>query len=180
MLLVVDNGSIYTKNLVNFLSEKKIKFISQKFDEVNLSDIQQFNSFILSGRRKNDRKINAVNSKIIKHAISEKKHLFGICYGAEILTQTLGGTIKKSSKQVKGDETVIVEKKNKICQNKIDVFESHRYEISQLGNQLHCLASSKSCKYEVIKHNEHNIFGTQFHPEMSSDGLSIIQAFLSL
>ena len=54
------------------------------------------------------------------------------------------------------------------------------YEISQLGNQLHCLASSKSCKYEVIKHNEHNIFGTQFHPEMSSDGLSIIQAFLSL
>jgi len=52
LLLVVDNGSIYTKNLVNFLSEKKIKFISQKFDEVNLSDIQQFNSFILSGRKK--------------------------------------------------------------------------------------------------------------------------------
>jgi len=176
----VDNGSIYTKNLVNFLSEKKIKFVSQKFDEVNLSDMQQFNSFILSGRKKNDRKINTVNSKIVKHAISEKKHLFGICYGAEILTQTLGGTIKKSSKQVKGDETVIVEKKNKICQNEINVFESHRYEISQLGNQLHCLASSKSCKYEVIKHNEHNIFGTQFHPEMSSDGLSIIQAFLSL
>jgi GMP synthase (glutamine-hydrolysing) len=176
----VDNGSIYTKNLVNFLSEKKIKFVSQKFDEVNLSDMQQFNSFILSGRKKNDRKINTVNSKIVKHAISEKKHLFGICYGAEILTLTLGGTIKKSNKQVKGKETVIVEKKNKICQNEIDVFESHRYEISQLGNQLHCLASSKSCKYEVIKHNEHNIFGTQFHPEMSSDGLSIIQAFLSL
>ena len=113
----MDNGSIYTKNLVNFLSEKKIKFVSQKFDEVNPSDMQQFNSFILSGRRKNDKKINTVNSKIIKHTISEKKHLFGICYGAEILTQTLGGTIKKSSKQVKGEETVIVEKKNKICQN---------------------------------------------------------------
>jgi len=180
LLLVVDNGSIYTKNLVNFLSEKKIKFISQKFDEVDLSDIRQFNSFILSGRRKNDRKINAVNSKIIKYTVSEKKQLLGICYGSEILTLTLGGTIKKSNKQVKGKETVIVEKKNKICQNEIDVFESHRYEISQLGNQLHCLASSKSCKYEVIKHNEHNIFGTQFHPEMSSDGLSIIQAFLSL
>jgi len=176
----VDNGSIYTKNLVNFLSEKKIKFVSQKFDEVNLSDMQQFNSFIISGRRKNDRKINTVNSKIIKHAISEKKHLFGICYGAEILTQTLGGTIKKTSKQVKGEETVTVEKKNKICQNEINVFESHRYEISKLGNQLHSLASSKSCKYEVIKHNELDIFGTQFHPEMSNDGQSVIQAFLSI
>ena len=180
MLLVVDNGSIYTKNLVNFLSEKKIKFISQKFDEVDLSDIQQFNSFILSGRRKNDRKINALNSKIIKHAVSEEKSLLGICYGAEILTQTLGGTIKKASKQVKGEETVTVEKENKICQNEINVFESHRYEISKLGNQLHSLASSKSCKYEVVKHNELDIFGTQFHPEMSSDGQSVIQAFLSI
>ena len=176
----MDNGSIYTKNLANFLSENKIEFISQKSDEVNLSDIQQFNSFILSGRRKNDRKINTLNSKIIKHVVSEKKSLLGICYGAEILTQTLGGTIKKSSKQVKGKETVIVEKKNKICQNKIDVFESHRYEISKLGSQLHGLANSKSCKYEIVKHNELDIFGTQFHPEMSGDGQSIIQAFLSI
>ena len=67
----MDNGSIYTKNLINFLSENKTEFISKKFDEVNLSDMQQFDSFILSGRRKNDRRINAVNSKIIKHAVSE-------------------------------------------------------------------------------------------------------------
>ena len=180
MLLVVDNGSIYTKNLVNFLSEKKIKFISQKFDEVNLSDIQQFNSFILSGRRKNDRKINAVNSKIIEHAISEKKSLLGICYGAEILATTLGGTIKKLDKHVKGEEIVLVQKENKICQNEAQVFESHKYEISQLGSHLHSLASSKSCKYEIVKHNNLNIFGTQFHPEMSSDGQSMIQSFLSI
>ena len=176
----MDNGSIYTKNLINFLSEKKTEFISKKFDEVNLSDIQQFDSFILSGRRKNDKKINIVNSKIIKHTISEKKYLFGICYGAEILTQTLGGTIKKSSKQVKGEETVIVEKKNKICQNKIDVFESHRYEISKLGSQLHSLARSKSCKHEIVKHNNLNIFGTQFHPEMTRDGQIMIEKFTKL
>jgi len=147
---------------------------------VDLSDIQQFNSFILSGRRKNDRKINAVNSKIIKYAITEEISLLGICYGAEFLTQTLGGTNKKASNQIKGEETVTVEKKNKICQNEINVFESHRYEISKLGNQLHSLAGSKSCKYEVVKHNDLDIFGTQFHPEMSSDGQSVIQAFLSI
>jgi len=180
----VDNGSIYTKNLRDFLLEQKVKY--EEYDATNTQNfltpdqLQKFDSFILTGRRENNRTLNAINSKIIKYTVSEKKQLLGICYGAEILTLTLGGTIKKSNKQVKGKETVIVEKKNKICQNEIDVFESHRYEISQLGNQLHCLASSKSCKYEVIKHNEHNIFGTQFHPEMSSDGMSIIQAFLSL
>ena len=180
----MDNGSIYTKNLRDFLLEQNVKY--EEYNAGNTENfltsdqLQKFDSFILTGRRKNNRILNAINSKIIKHTISEKKQLLGICYGAEILTLTLGGTIKKSVKQVQGKETVIVEKKNKICQDKIDVFESHRYEISQLGNQLHCLASSKSCKYEVIKHNEHNIFGTQFHPEMSSDGMSIIQAFLSL
>ena len=176
----MDNGSIYTKNLINFLSEKKTEFISKKFDEVNLSDIQQFNSFILSGRKKNDRKINVLNSKIIKYAISEKKLLLGICYGAEILAITLGGTIKKSDKHVGGQETIVIEKENEICRGEIDVTESHNYEISQLGNQLHSLASSKSCKYEIVKHNDLNIFGTQFHPEMSSDGQSMIQTFLSI
>ena len=155
-------------------------FSTVKFNEVPSLENSQFDSFILSGRIKNDKKMNATNSQIIKHVISEKKSLLGICYGAEILAITMGGTIKKSNKPVKGEETVLVEKENKICQNEINVFESHRYEISKLGNQLHSLASSKSCKYEVIKHNELDIFGTQFHPEMSSDGQSVIQAFLSI
>ena len=155
-------------------------FTTVKFNEVPSLEILQFDSFILSGRIKNDKKMNAINSQIIKYAITEKKSLLGICYGAEILAVTIGGTIKKSDKPVKGEETVIVEKKNKICQNEAQVFESHKYEISQLGNQLHSLASSKSCKHEIVKHNNLNIYGTQFHPEMSNDGQSIIQAFLSI
>ena len=176
----MDNGSIYTKNLIDFLSEKKIEFINQKFDEVDLSDLQKFYSFILSGRRKNDKKINAVNSKIIKHAVSNEKSLLGICYGAEILAITLGGTIKKSDRHVKGEETVTIESQNKLCNGEMDVTESHKYEISQLGTELHNLASSKSCRYEIVKHNNLNIFGTQFHPEMSTDGQNMIESFLSL
>ena len=174
----MDNGSIYTKNLVNFLDRARGLVQHQKFDEIDLSDIGQFNSFILSGRRKNNQKMNAINSQIIKHTVSEKKSLLGICYGAEILALTLGGTIKKSPKSVKGEEIIVIEKENKLCQGKINAYESHNYEISQLGNYLQGLASSQSCKYEIVKHNNLNIFGTQFHPEMSDDGQSIIQNFL--
>ena len=174
----MDNGSSYTKNLVNFLTKKETKFVDQKFDQVDLSNIGQFNSFILSGRRKNNQKMNAINSQIIKHAVSEKKSLLGICYGAEILALTLGGTIRKSLKSVQGEETIVTEKENRLCQGKINAYESHNYEISQLGNHLQGLASSQSCKYEIIRHINHHIFGTQFHPEMSDDGKSIIQNFL--
>jgi len=115
----VDNGSIYTKNLVDFLTKKETQFIDQKFDEVDLSDIGQFNSFILSGRRKNNQKMNAINSQIIKHTVSEKKSLLGICYGAEILALTLGGTIRKSPKPVKGEEIIV-----KMVEGKVKKFLS--------------------------------------------------------
>ena len=92
----------------------------------------------------------------------------------------MGGTIKKSANPVRGDETVVIESKNEICNGELGVTESHKYEISQLGTELQNLAGSKSCKREIVKHNDLNIFGTQFHPEMSNDGQSIIQAFLSI
>lgn len=175
----MDNGSIYTKNLIDFLSENKITHKNLKHNQVDLSKISEFNSFILSGRRENDKEMNAINSKIILHAVSEKKNLLGICYGAEILAITLGGTIKKNTAK-KGEQEITVHKENPLCTGKINVFESHNYEISRLDNATLGIASSNSCKFEMIQHKDLNIFGTQFHPEMSSDGKSIITAFVTL
>ena len=124
--------------------------------------------------------MNALNSKIIKHAIQEKKNLLGICYGAEILALTLGGTIKKKNSLEKGNEKVSILKENPLCKGKIMVFESHNYEISRLNGSLKGICKSKNCMYEIVQYNELNIFGTQFHPEMSPDGLNIIHTFVSL
>ena len=180
MLLVVDNGSVYTKNLIDFLTKKKIKFNYKKHNQITLSEIENFNSFILSGRRKNNQEMNALNSKIIQHTVSEQKNLLGICYGAEILALTIGGTIKKKNVLEKGIQEINTIKQNPLCSGTINVFESHNYEISRISNSLINLASSKNCLYEMIQLNNHNIFGTQFHPEMSSDGQAIIEAFVSL
>ena len=99
----MDNGSIYTKNLINFLSKQKTEYEIRDVGRTLVRDfandsteryLQRFDSFILTGRKENNRIMNKANSEIIKHAISEKKQLLGICYGAEILNQTLNGTIK--------------------------------------------------------------------------------------
>ncbi|MGI0010213.1 MAG: glutamine amidotransferase-related protein, partial [Nitrosopumilaceae archaeon] len=92
MLLVVDNGSVYTKSLLDFLIEKRIQHDAITFDKIILSGLSKYSALILSGRRKNNSLMNAVNSKIIKYVVTEKKPLLGICYGAEILALTLGGT----------------------------------------------------------------------------------------
>ncbi len=181
MLLVVDNGSVFTKNIVQFLLEKKnIDFAILPFDKVVLSELSKFQSFILSGRRQNNKEMNAVNSKIINHSISEKKPLLGICYGAEILALTVGGTIRKMPTTQKGTNQVTVVTENPLCSGMIQAYQSHNYEISSLGKSLIQLAKSDTRNYEIIQYQSLAIFGTQFHPEMSKDGLSIIERFTKL
>ena len=179
MLLVVDNGSVYTQNLIDLLKQK-IDLEELTHTKINLSNLNKYDSFILSGRRKNDQKMNNVNSNIIKHAIYKKKPLLGICYGAEILALTLGGTIKKSDSLQKGNQMVVVTDKNLLCKGKIDVFESHHYEISILPESLESIANSDTCKNEIVRYNNSNIYGTQFHPEMTPDGKDLIEKFCTL
>ncbi len=180
MLLVVDNGSIYTKQLTDFLNKKNISFEKYTPHILELNSLQKYNSIILSGRTKNEKKINAINSKIINFAINNNKKLLGICYGAEILALTLGGTIRKTKSIQKGNETIEILRDNLIIKNSINVFESHNFEISKLPNMLIPIAKSNNCEYEIIQHKEKLIFGTQFHPEMSIDGNNLIENFCSL
>ena len=178
VLLLVDNGSVFTKDIANTLSNSGINFDQKSSDQINLDDISNYDSFILSGRRNNDSQMNAKNSKIIIHAVNQKKKLLGICYGAEILALALGGTIRKSS-VIRGEQD-ITSNENILCEGKNTVFESHSYEISKLGSSLNCLAESKNCKNEIVKHKELAIYGTQFHPEMTADGEKMITNFAKL
>ena len=180
MLLVVDNGSIYTKNLIDFLKNQNIFFEKQTPQLLDLKSLKNYDSIILSGRRRNEKKINEVNSKLITYSIKNNIKLLGICYGAEILALTLGGTIRKISSLQKGNETIKIFKENSISSDSLDVFESHWFEISKLPSVLVSLADSKNCKYEIIQYEKKQIFGTQFHPEMTQDGHDLIEKFCSL
>ncbi len=180
MLLVIDNGSIFTREIIKILSENQTKYSISTFDKVVQQNLNEFDSYILSGRRKNDKQMNALNSEIINHAISENKSLLGICYGAEILALTLGGTIRKSDETVKGLHKVNITAVNPLFEKDIQVYQSHSYEIAKLGDELESFASSDTCKHEIIRHHDLPLFGTQFHPEMSKDGKLLIESFLKI
>lgn len=176
----MDNGSVYTKNLLEFLSNLNKPYHVYTHDKISLDELHQYDAFILSGRRNNHSQMNAKNTSIIKYAISHKNSLLGICYGAEILALTVGGTIKKMPTIHKGDESVSILQKNPLCTEEILVFESHNYEISKLGNHIIPIGKSKRCNNEIIWYRDSKIFGTQFHPEMSEDGHKLIENFCNL
>ena len=121
--------------------------------------------------------MNIINSKLIRHSLEKNKSLLGICYGAEILALTLGGTIKKMTSPRNGLYEVEVTKNNPLCNGKIKAFESHSYMVSKLKSSFKQIAKSTDCNFEIFQYEDKNIFGTQFHPEMSIDGKALLERF---
>ena len=179
-MLLLDNGSVYTKELVGFLDGQDVSFVRHTPATLDMHSLSSFDSFILSGRRHNDSHTNRTNSRIILHAVATGKKLLGICYGAEILALTLGGALKRSSRRHVGEQTITISHPNQLCSGSVRVFESHSFEISRIPNNLTVLGSSSNCEYEFIRHLQMPVFGTQFHPEMSPDGHCMIEKFCRL
>ena len=189
-ILVVDNLSPFTSDIVTCLGKLGANYVAIKSSRLDLTDNDSGNNFsydrvILSGRRKNDREINFVNSRIIRQCFKYNTPLLGICYGAEILALTLGGTIRKMTRPVQDTISITVSKSNSLLSVREDktlfVYESHRYCVAQLPEGFESLASSSECEHEIFSHKEKKMFGTQFHPEKSgADGLTIFSKFLSI
>jgi GMP synthase-like glutamine amidotransferase len=63
-------------------------------------------------------------------------------------------------------------------------FESHYWEIKELPAEFELLASTETVKIQAIKHRQHLIYGTQFHPEASSAeypaGFALLENFFRL
>jgi GMP synthase (glutamine-hydrolysing) len=159
------------------MQDLNIPFEHHVYFDISLENLGKYSSVILSGRRKNNSQMNAVNSKLVRHCLEKDKSLLGVCYGAEILALTLGGTIHKMSSSRHGLYDVMVSTNNPLCSGKINAFESHSYMVSKLGAGFVPLAFSSDCKFEIFRYSEKNIFGTQFHPEMSPDGKSLLEKF---
>jgi GMP synthase (glutamine-hydrolysing) len=178
-VLVVDNGSPYVKDIILCLDKMGQTHDLKKYDEEFF--LSNYQKVILSGRQKNKKEINSMNSKIIRTCFDNEIPLLGICYGAEIIALTFGGSIHKTG-LVHGINRINIEKPTKLLEKvHCNVYESHSYAISHLPENFICVASSSSSKHEIICHNSKRIFGTQFHPEKSGEcGTELIRNFISL
>ena len=181
LVLIVDNLSPFTPDILACLDKLDVKYVHKKYSEVSDSDLAACSKVILSGRRKNSREINAANSRIIKLCHNEGKPMLGICYGAEIIALTFGGSIRKMPARVQGMTEVSVSSQDPLTTSKklISVYESHAYCVARLPANFKSLASSSKCEHEIFVFGR--IYGTQFHPEKSGDdGLVVLRNFAQL
>lgn len=178
MLLIVNNVSSYFDDLKKCLDKLDAKYVVKKYDELDSSD---YDGIVLSGRTNSIKSMNVSNMKILRSAYENDVPLLGICYGLEIMALTFNGSLQKLNDRIIGANDVTVKKENMLTdRNSLNVFESHGYCIARLPKEFICLADSNNCKYEIIAHEKKHMYGTQFHPEVSKDGIEIISNFLEL
>ncbi len=179
MILVVDNCSLFINDLLSCLDRLKVKYEVKRYDEIgSYYNVGSYDAVILSGRKSNNRAMNVVNMGIVRYVYMHDMPLLGICYGLEITALALNGTIVKNCK-VTGMNYVHVKCNIPIVDKGIiQVYESHEYSIARLPREFVSIAYSSTCSNEIVMHKSKNIFGTQFHPEVSGmHGFEMIKRF---
>ncbi len=182
-VLIVDNTSPFSGDIANYIRDLEKSFDFKKYSEIDIESesMKKYSHIILSGRRENKKEINIINSKIIQQCLKYDISLLGICYGAEIISLTLGGTLGRLKSQIQGIVNIRFFQPNSFLSatDSLRVYESHGFFISRIPPNFETIAESDYCRNEIVKHKNKNIIGTQFHPEKSGkDGRLIFSNFI--
>lgn len=181
MLLVINNLSDSVNQLKNMLDDINIDFQIKSYDS-NFS-LKEFNSIIISGRSKYSKLTNKINSDLIKLAIKDNLPVLGICYGAEILALNLNCTLKRMVKPLNEIVKISINIPNSLTNpyDELNMYCKRAFEIFRLSKIVNSYSSSMFSDNEIIKHVNYNMFGLQFHPELSgSIGKHIINNFINI
>jgi len=109
--------------------------------------------------------------------------ILGICYGSQLMAQTLGGKVTRASSKEYG-KTEVDAVENSILFNglgdKLICWMSHTDYIEIPPKGFNIIGSTSLCPVAAMENREMNLYGVQFHPEVehTEKGRDIIENFL--
>jgi GMP synthase-like glutamine amidotransferase len=181
--MVVDNGTKHLSDIINFLRSRKSLIVRVDPFKCNLKKLnpKSIDGIILTGgstRFVKDKR--NFNFRIIN--MFRNKPIIGICLGNEFLIEYYQGTLYKMRWRAQGYSYINITKSNRLVNGKkrISVYKGHSYAGGILPDCFEHLAWSTDCENEMIEHKKRPHFGTQFHPEMNSEGHKMLDNFLKL
>lgn len=108
-----------------------------------------------------------------------------ICVTHQLMATTFGGKTNLAKKPEFGPVEVYVNDEDSILNGlkpSFTAWESHNDEVVTLPPGFKALASSDNCKIQAMRHERMNIFGVEFHPEVSHTpkGVDVFKNFLTV
>ncbi len=182
LVLVVDFGAQYAQLIARRVREAGIysEAISHK---LSLNEILKFNpkAIILSG---GPASVYAENAPSIdKEVFNLGIPVFGICYGFQLMAQSLGGSVSKTGESEYGSTLVKVEVKSKIFNGlkpHQEVWMSHGDAVTKAPHDFIVTATSSGAPIAAFESTYLALAGVQFHPEVlhTQNGQTVLEHFL--
>ncbi|MFO0945835.1 MAG: glutamine-hydrolyzing GMP synthase [Planctomycetota bacterium] len=109
--------------------------------------------------------------------------VLGICYGMQLTCQTLGAEVRPYSSGEFGRTNLRLSDSSMLFEGvpaDSIVWMSHGDQVRQLNEDFIPLARTENCSHAAVKHRAKEIYGLQFHPEVSHTnyGLTVLHNFL--
>ncbi len=109
--------------------------------------------------------------------------ILGICYGMQLMTHVLGGTVQKADTREYGSTQVEIDGTSSLFQgfkNKNNFLMSHTDFVSKVPDGFKTIGKTLHCPNAAMENAKKMLYGIQFHPEvnLSENGTKVIQNFL--
>lgn len=109
--------------------------------------------------------------------------ILGICYGIQVMAQSLGGAVATQHKREYGKTPVSLDTSSLLFKNLPDkgiVWMSHTDQIETLPKGFTITGNTDTCPIAAMHNPAKNMYGIQFHPEVmhTENGIAMIKNFL--
>ncbi len=185
LILILDFGSQYTQLIARRVREIGIYSIVKPYD-IHLNEIKKIGpkGIILSGGP------NSVNfNKTLKPSKMIYKldiPILGICYGMQLIAKEFGGSVIESNKKEFGHSIFKIKRKSHlfsgINNTNSNVWMSHTDKVKKLPQGFISIGESTNSKVAALQNSSLNIYGIQFHPEVThtSIGKKLLKNFIKI
>jgi len=181
-VLVVDFGAQYAQLIARRVREHNVysEIVPHRLtaDEMLTRDPA---AVILSGGPKS---VHVEGAPALDPAIYDSGvPILGICYGAQLIAQQLGGRVQRGTRGEYGRARLVRSGASSLLDglpDEQDVWMSHFDAIVEVPSGFRAVASTPDAPVAVLENDERRIWGVQYHPEVvhSPFGADVLRRFL--
>jgi GMP synthase (glutamine-hydrolysing) len=185
-VLVVDFGAQYAQLIARRVRELHVysEIVPHSITAASVKD-KQPTAIILSGGPKS---VHVDGAPLLDPAIYELGvPILGICYGAQLIAQQLGGEVVRSEAGEYGRATLTCDNTASTLipaglPGQFDVWMSHFDAVTKTPPGFVATATTDGAPMAIIENDDRRIWGIQFHAEVghTQNGMAFLERFLRL
>jgi GMP synthase (glutamine-hydrolysing) len=181
-IVVLDFGSQYTQLIARRLRELSVYSEILPFDTpIEVIRAKQPAGVILSGGPKSVSEPGA--PKCDPAVLDVSVPVLGICYGMQLMTETLGGGVASAPQREFGHATIRVDSADAALfrgvPEELRVWASHGDYVTAAPSGFSVIATSANAPVAAMQHSSRGLYALLFHPEVAhtQSGTEILRNF---